>query len=965
MLAARSTAAFEVWLKLAASDSGLYGLLVLGALVGWLLSRRPPLPSLLRPILLLLAIVGGLVSVINQASLFDDAYISFRYSRNFADGLGLVWNAGERVEGYTNPLWTVLLGVLYRITGIEAPQWALLLGPVIFVATLLSVDRVSRLLSPQSLGLPIAAGLLAVHPIFTAYGTTGMETGLGALLAVLGTWALISARTARGSALTGLAFILATFTRPDHALLYLAGSAVIALELLAALRRRDGVREAFVSCLAYAAPFLLYTVYLGAKVAYYGEILPNTYHAKSADMTWYSQGWIYASAFLFGEGSWLLLITTLGAALWPGARWPVNRFARFVLILLPLHLFYVARVGGDFMNGRFFVVVLPLLAIGGALALDRATQLPGRKALVALLVGAALLGSTRSIDLFDKGMRWGIIQEHRVYPVKSWFPPVVKHHHDKMGRRFARLHEAGVPVVLGTGGVGMVGYHSQLELIDMRGLTDRTVARQKLKKRTRPGHEKVAPQHYIRARKVDFLRLKAGQRRYHPKAFATLTQLDFGDKKLRDPWALARYDRELLAKVKEADPDLSWPDFENYLDRYIRDYRRGKKTPPELRRDLPFFQSYYFDHNDDPKRRAALACAFDFKAGKKETAPCAPPPPPHIIELGDGPIVLGAIGDLNLAEDAGKHLAEHGSRWVFEKLHGTLDGVDLTLGNLETAVATEPSSCPLPKSSTHRMEPSYLDALPAEGIALVSLANNHAMDQGGEKLEEMLGHLDEKGIAHVGAGKDRDGARRAVVINGGGAKIGVIGWYWPTSSYTEIGFYAREDAPGVNRLSAACAKADVDALRAQGVNIVIGAVHWGGNYVQEGKRQKRYAEVLVEAGVDVVLGHGSHVAQGVEVIDGVAVIYSLGNHVFGSWGLYHKKSPELRTSMIAKLAISGGQLRSIDVQGIRTDNREVQFQPRLSTAEEGRELEPLLARYGLVWESIGPGQYRLPASEWK
>jgi hypothetical protein len=306
--------------------------------------------------------------------------------------------------------------VLYRITGIEAPQWALLLGPVIFVATLLSVDRVSRLLSPQSVGLPIAAGLLAVHPIFTAYGTTGMETGLGALLAVLGTWALISARTARGSALTGLAFILATFTRPDHALLYLAGSAVIALELLAALRRRDGVREAFVSCLAYAAPFLLYAVYLGVKVAYYGDILPNTYHAKSADMTWYSQGWIYASAFLFGEGSWLLLITTLGAALWPGERWPVNRFARFALILLPLHLFYV--------------VVLPLLAIGGALALERATQLPGRKALVALLVGAALLGSTRSIDLFDKGMRWGIIQEHRVYPVKSWFPPVVKHHHD-------------------------------------------------------------------------------------------------------------------------------------------------------------------------------------------------------------------------------------------------------------------------------------------------------------------------------------------------------------------------------------------------------------------------------------------------------------------------------------------------------------------------------------------------------
>ena len=63
--------------------------------------------------------IAGLLVALGKPSVFDDAYISFRYARHLADGHGLVWNVGERVEGYTNFLWTLLLGLLDWATPLD------------------------------------------------------------------------------------------------------------------------------------------------------------------------------------------------------------------------------------------------------------------------------------------------------------------------------------------------------------------------------------------------------------------------------------------------------------------------------------------------------------------------------------------------------------------------------------------------------------------------------------------------------------------------------------------------------------------------------------------------------------------------------------------------------------------------------------------------------------------------------
>ena len=102
----------------------------------------------------------------------DDAFISFRYARNFAEGNGLVWNVGERLEGYTNFLWTVLLG-LGQVVGIAPSNAATVMTLGSLVA--LAVGATWKLSRPG--WVPIAPALLVLSPAFVEFGTSGLEAG--------------------------------------------------------------------------------------------------------------------------------------------------------------------------------------------------------------------------------------------------------------------------------------------------------------------------------------------------------------------------------------------------------------------------------------------------------------------------------------------------------------------------------------------------------------------------------------------------------------------------------------------------------------------------------------------------------------------------------------------------------------------------------------------------------------------
>src|SRR6185312_6613950 len=131
-----------------------------------------------RPIVLLALLVLALAHLRYLWFVCDDAYITFRYARNLAHGLGPVWNAGERVEGYTNFLWMLLASLAERF-GREPGDVMTMLSAACALATIVLVAVAWR---RRGAGGVYAAALLATSSGFAAWATSGLETAAFGLL---------------------------------------------------------------------------------------------------------------------------------------------------------------------------------------------------------------------------------------------------------------------------------------------------------------------------------------------------------------------------------------------------------------------------------------------------------------------------------------------------------------------------------------------------------------------------------------------------------------------------------------------------------------------------------------------------------------------------------------------------------------------------------------------------------------
>jgi poly-gamma-glutamate synthesis protein (capsule biosynthesis protein) len=158
-------------------------------------------------------------------------------------------------------------------------------------------------------------------------------------------------------------------------------------------------------------------------------------------------------------------------------------------------------------------------------------------------------------------------------------------------------------------------------------------------------------------------------------------------------------------------------------------------------------------------------------------------------------------------------------------------------------------------------------------VDCVTLANNHALDYGAQALLDTLRHLDDHGIAWVGAGADIAAARRPRVLERAGTRVGVVG----VSDHPPA-FAAEVDRPGV-------AYADLqrgvpDWLRGLvadlDTDLVVVTPHWGPNMTPEPvPHVRRAAAAFLEAGATLVAGHSAHVFHGV----GPGVLYDMGDFV--------------------------------------------------------------------------------------
>jgi tetratricopeptide (TPR) repeat protein len=429
----------------------------------------------------------------------DDAFISYRYVQNFVGGRGLVFNAGERVEGYTNFLWIILLA-LFTVLGINTVMASKILGLAGGWLSLVLLYRIARFLLQEEgirgiqptgqegrqghedrlehIGLKVrpepAKGtipadrmrradwialapplLLAANGAFAYWCISGLESGLFVPLILAAIYFSLTRER-----LMVVCAVLATLVRPEGALVF----AVIMLHRL--LFGRGGLRDLLRFTAAYIALLLPYLLF---KIAYYGDLLPNPFYAKTG-LSWeyLRSGLDYFWLFLRHYGLWggLYLLTPIGWKRSPDGGKDSSRPRRLIILMIWIYSLAVILIGGDVLQGhRFFLPVLPFLYLlvgwglfrfGGSIASG-----PLRRILPATAL-AILLAIT-----FFLPRPWLLTVRRAEFGLGR-----------KMALMAAELDDRfDGPYTVAASTIGALSYYSRATVIDMLGLTDPVIAR--------------------------------------------------------------------------------------------------------------------------------------------------------------------------------------------------------------------------------------------------------------------------------------------------------------------------------------------------------------------------------------------------------------------------------------------------------------------------------------------------------
>jgi GNAT superfamily N-acetyltransferase len=292
---------------------------------------------------------------------------------------------------------------------------------------------------------------------------------------------------------------------------------------------------------------------------------------------------------------------------------------------------------------------------------------------------------------------------------------------------------------------------------------------------------------------------------------------------------------------------------------------------------------------------------------------------------------IAFLGDTLLGGAAQPFLDEYGHAYALRRIQHLWAGADLVVANHEGPLTHRTS--PGAKLDTgrkrywYRADPESARTLADSGVGVVSLANNHVTDFGPEGLADTLTALDDAGIRHCGAGPDARAARRPVVVEVGGMRVGLLSLMQRYQMYLEERMYATPERPGVALLRPSRLAKDIGRLRDR-VDLCVVLVHWGRNYKPLTELQQRLAVQMVAAGADLIVGHHPHVPHPVDSIGGVPVLYSLGNGPFGSPGRYHSGRPPY--GLIARVDVEPHRVVDLDIDCIHVDNSVVHFQPGLA-----------------------------------
>ncbi|MFI1938801.1 CapA family protein [Streptomyces purpureus] len=290
---------------------------------------------------------------------------------------------------------------------------------------------------------------------------------------------------------------------------------------------------------------------------------------------------------------------------------------------------------------------------------------------------------------------------------------------------------------------------------------------------------------------------------------------------------------------------------------------------------------------------AAAAGCSGAPHGPRSVPPASPSQEPA---AGDAPapastpagFTLVASGDVlphnsvirQAADDAGG--AGHDFRPMLAGVRPLISGADLAICHMETIYGTDGG--PFTGYPAFKSPPQVADALAATGYDACSTASNHTLDDGAAGLARTLDALDRAGVRHAGSARTAAEAARPTLLKAGGATVAQLAYTYGTNGYP-----LPEGQPwAVNLIDEQKILADAKAARKAGADVVVVSLHWGTEWqTAPDAQQLSLGRSLTAArtggrpDIDLILGTHAHVPQAYEKVNGVWIIYGMGDQIAG------------------------------------------------------------------------------------
>ncbi|HCU80491.1 MAG TPA: hypothetical protein DGN60_04930 [Chloroflexi bacterium] len=383
----------------------------------------------------------------------DDAYISYRYAKNFAEGHGLVFNPGDRVEGYSNLLYVLVLTPVFLLGAAKNIYLVSVVLNIVFAVVGLYVFARYAYARFGYVNGSLAALLFALTPPLWVWVGSGMETVLVLLLTllILVTIEQVAYDYTNKAVLFSVLIVAIIMSRAD--------GFIIAAIAIAYVVIRGRYKIALWSSITFVGTMVLYSAW---RLSYYGDLLPNTYYAKVSgpfvERVFFAIRQLWGIAMNEGLFVYLLTFIFVVAQLIIGYRrvgqGERNQLYGFDTVFVPLWLAYWIYIGADHFVERFLVVLYPLGIVMFFRHIAPELKTYGRIFIISLFVVLQL--------------RMVVLDDRFIYTFEKYDRNI------ELGRYLGENYKGAL---LAVEAAGKIPYYSGLKTIDMLGLNDRYIAR--------------------------------------------------------------------------------------------------------------------------------------------------------------------------------------------------------------------------------------------------------------------------------------------------------------------------------------------------------------------------------------------------------------------------------------------------------------------------------------------------------